>query len=180
MLYIVGLGLADEKDITFRGLEIVKQCEQVFIEAYTYSLLVSLPTAFPRWYGFSSVSLSCSICFQNENLYGKPVTVTDRKTVEEKADQILTAAAASDVAFLVVGRSFWNHFRLTYDEDTMCVGCARLGSEDQKIVSSTMKQLQLVDFGAPLHFLVIAGKTHPVEEEMLDCYKINKEDRRRQ
>ncbi|CAB4267112.1 unnamed protein product [Prunus armeniaca] len=35
------------------------------------------------------------------------VTVTDRKTVEEKADQILTAAAASDVAFLVVGRSFW-------------------------------------------------------------------------
>ncbi|KAH0989559.1 hypothetical protein GBA52_001042 [Prunus armeniaca] len=23
-----------------------------------------------------------------------------------------------------------------------------------------MKQLQLVDFGAPLHFLVIAGKTH--------------------
>ncbi|CAB4266780.1 unnamed protein product [Prunus armeniaca] len=62
----------------------------------------------------------------------------------------------------------------------MCVGCARLGSEDQKIVSSTMKQLQLVDFGAPLHCLVIAGKTHPVEEEMLDCYKINKEDRRRQ
>ncbi|CAL2234898.1 unnamed protein product [Prunus armeniaca] len=228
MLYIVGLGLADEKDITFRGLEIVKQCEQVFIEAYTYSLLVSLPTAFPRWYGFSSVSLSCSICFQNvrvqffrrnfnaqENLYGKPVTVTDRKTVEEKADQILTAAAASDVAFLVVGRSFWvcmaffgiatTHTDLvvqatkfgidvesetyllsyavegsTYDEDTMCVGCARLGSEDQKIVSSTMKQLQLVDFGAPLHCLVIAGKTHPVEEEMLDCYKINKEDRRRQ
>ncbi|PQQ15172.1 hypothetical protein Pyn_15848 [Prunus yedoensis var. nudiflora] len=34
MLYIVGLGLADEKEITFRGLEIVKQCEQVFIEAY--------------------------------------------------------------------------------------------------------------------------------------------------
>ncbi|CAB4297331.1 unnamed protein product [Prunus armeniaca] len=96
MLYIVGLGLADEKDITFRGLEIVKQCEQVFIEAYTYSLLVSLPTAFPRW-NFNA----------QENLYGKPVTVTDRKTVEEKADQILTAAAASDVAFLVVGRSFW-------------------------------------------------------------------------
>ncbi|PQP96151.1 putative diphthine methyl ester synthase [Prunus yedoensis var. nudiflora] len=63
-----------------------------------------------------------------------------------------------------------------YDEDSMCVGFARLGSEDQKIVSGKMKQLHFVDFGAPLHCLVIAGKTHPVEEEMLDIYKINKEN----
>ncbi|BFG19248.1 hypothetical protein CerSpe_055220 [Prunus speciosa] len=76
MLYIVGLGLADEKDITFRSLEIVKQCDQVFIESYT-SLLS---------FGLSSDGLSTL-----ENLFGKPVTVTDRKTVEEKADQILTA-----------------------------------------------------------------------------------------
>jgi len=39
------------------------------------------------------------------------------------------------------------------------------------IVAGTMKQLQLIDFGAPLHCLVIAGKTHPVEEEMLDFYR---------
>lgn len=58
-----------------------------------------------------------------------------------------------------------------YGEDTMCVGFARLGSEDQKIVAGTMKQLESVDFGAPLHCLVIAGKTHPVEEEMLDFYR---------
>ncbi|KAL6296965.1 hypothetical protein ACE6H2_005107 [Prunus campanulata] len=63
MLYIVGLGLADEKDITIRGLEIVKQCDQFFRRNFN----------------------------AQENLYGKPVTVTDRKTVEEKADQILTA-----------------------------------------------------------------------------------------
>lgn len=40
------------------------------------------------------------------------------------------------------------------------------------IVAGTMKQLQLVDFGAPLHCLVITGHTHPVEEEMLDFYRL--------
>lgn len=40
MLYLVGLGLADEKDITVKGLEIVKKAERVYLEAYTSVLLV--------------------------------------------------------------------------------------------------------------------------------------------
>lgn len=40
MLYLVGLGLADETDITVRGLEIVKKAERVYLEAYTSILLV--------------------------------------------------------------------------------------------------------------------------------------------
>jgi diphthamide biosynthesis methyltransferase len=40
MLYLVGLGLADEKDITVKGLEIVKKVERVYLEAYTAVLLV--------------------------------------------------------------------------------------------------------------------------------------------
>lgn len=40
MLYLVGLGLADETDITVRGLEIVKTAERVYLEAYTSILLV--------------------------------------------------------------------------------------------------------------------------------------------
>ena len=35
MLYLVGLGLADETDITVKGLEIVKRAERVYLEAYT-------------------------------------------------------------------------------------------------------------------------------------------------
>ena len=35
MLYVVGLGLGDEKDITVNGLEAVKKCERVYLEAYT-------------------------------------------------------------------------------------------------------------------------------------------------
>lgn len=40
MLYLVGLGLADEKDITVKGLEVVRQAERVYLEAYTAVLLV--------------------------------------------------------------------------------------------------------------------------------------------
>ena len=35
MLYLVGLGLSDEKDVTVRGLEAIKQSERVYLEAYT-------------------------------------------------------------------------------------------------------------------------------------------------
>ncbi|KAI8848177.1 tetrapyrrole methylase [Chytridium lagenaria] len=35
MLYIIGLGLGDEKDITVKGLEAVRSCERIYLEAYT-------------------------------------------------------------------------------------------------------------------------------------------------
>jgi diphthamide biosynthesis methyltransferase len=40
MLHLVGLGLADERDITVRGLEVVKKAARVYLEAYTSILLV--------------------------------------------------------------------------------------------------------------------------------------------
>ena len=39
-------------------------------------------------------------------MYGKPVTLADREMVEEKADDVLSEARDSDVAFLVVGDPF--------------------------------------------------------------------------
>lgn len=35
MLYVIGLGLGDAKDITVKGLEIIKGCDLVYLEAYT-------------------------------------------------------------------------------------------------------------------------------------------------
>ena len=40
MLYLVGLGLADETDISLKGLDIVKKASRVYLEAYTSILLV--------------------------------------------------------------------------------------------------------------------------------------------
>lgn len=40
MLQLVGLGLADETDVTVKGLELIKKAERVYLEAYTSILLV--------------------------------------------------------------------------------------------------------------------------------------------
>ncbi|CAA3020441.1 probable diphthine methyl ester synthase [Olea europaea subsp. europaea] len=63
---------------------------------------------------------------------------------------------------------------LAYGKDTTSVGLARVGSEDQVIVTGSMKQLLTIDFGPPLHCLVIVGNVHPVEEEMLEFYTVGK------
>ncbi|KAK3147225.1 hypothetical protein QOZ80_3BG0279690 [Eleusine coracana subsp. coracana] len=273
MLYIVGLGLGDERDITVRGLDAVRSCAKVYMEAYT-SLL--------------SLGLDPSSLANLEKLYGKEITVADREMVEERADQMLSEAAGADVAFLVVGDPFgatthtdlvvrakklgvevkvihnasvmnaigvcglqlyhygetisipfftesWRpdsfykriqnnrqlglhtlclldirvkeptfeslcrggkkvyepprfmtvntaisqlleveeaHGESAYTKDTLCIGVARLGSDDQKIVAGPMERLLDVDFGPPLHCLIIVGKTHPLEEEMIEFYMI--------
>lgn len=59
-----------------------------------------------------------------------------------------------------------------YSKDSMCVGMARLGQKDQKIVAGTMEELRTVDFGEPLHCLVIAGDVHLMEEEMLQQFRV--------
>lgn len=58
-----------------------------------------------------------------------------------------------------------------YDEDTMCVGLARVGAAEQAVVAGPMRRLLDVDFGAPLHSLVIAGELHPIEQEMLQLLR---------
>ncbi|QIW96530.1 hypothetical protein AMS68_002048 [Peltaster fructicola] len=86
MLYIIGLGLADEKDISVKGLEIVKRSSRVYLEAYTAVLLVE----------------------QNilEAYYGRSIIIADREMVESHSDDILADADKEDVAFLVVGDPF--------------------------------------------------------------------------
>ncbi|KAJ3059369.1 diphthine synthase [Rhizoclosmatium sp. JEL0117] len=83
MLYIVGLGLGDEKDITVKGLEAVKSCDRIYLEHYTAILTVPKERL--------------------EALYGKPVLLADREMVESDLNSILEGADKVNVAFLVVG-----------------------------------------------------------------------------
>jgi len=39
-------------------------------------------------------------------------------------------------------------------------------------VFGTLAELILVDFGKPLHCLVICGEIHPMEQEVLEYFKI--------
>ncbi|KIY92977.1 diphthine synthase [Monoraphidium neglectum] len=267
VLYLIGLGLYDERDITLRGLDAVRGCARIYLEAYTSILLCDK--------------------LRLEALYGKPVVVADREMVENDADLILEGADQIDVAFLVVGDPFGatTHTDLqlrarergipvrvihnasvmnavgacglqlykfgesvsivfftdtwrpdsfydkiaanrklglhtlclldikvkepnlealcrgktiyepprymsiktaleqlleieekrregAYDAGTLAVGMARVGAPDQRVVAGGMRELMEVDFGAPLHCLIIAGNVHVVEEEILGYYRI--------
>ncbi|MBN2051918.1 diphthine synthase [Candidatus Woesearchaeota archaeon] len=85
-LYMIGIGLWDEKDISVKGLEAVKQCDKVFLENYTSRL------------GVGADKL--------EKLYGKKIMLANRELVEKKSDEILNSAKNSNVAFLVIGDVF--------------------------------------------------------------------------
>ncbi|KAI0165566.1 Diphthine synthase [Xylariaceae sp. FL1272] len=86
MLYLVGLGLSDETDITVRGLDLVKKASRVYLEAYTSILLVDQTVL--------------------EAYYGRSIVIADREMVESNSDEILKDAQTEDVCFLVVGDPF--------------------------------------------------------------------------
>lgn len=82
-LYFIGIGLNDEKDISIKGLEIVKKCDHIYLENYTSKL--NIPISYL------------------EKLYGKKVILADRNLVEKNAEEILDKATIKKVAFLVIG-----------------------------------------------------------------------------
>lgn len=84
MLYLIGLGLGDAKDITIKGLEIVKKVGKVYLENYT--------------------SILCCGQKELEELYGRQIILVDREMMEQGCREILDAAAEEDgAAVLVVG-----------------------------------------------------------------------------
>ena len=56
----------------------------------------------------------------------------------------------------------------------LAVGLARVGADDEKIVAGTLEELKNVDFGGPLHSLVLVGKNvHELELEYLRGFLVN-------
>lgn len=85
MLHLIGLGLGDIKDVTVKGLEIIRKCDRVYLETYTSILPTELTNL--------------------EQFYGRPILEADRELVENHADEILPKSG-ENVAFLVVGDPF--------------------------------------------------------------------------
>jgi diphthine synthase len=85
-LYMIGLGLWDETDITLKGLEAIKRSDIVYLETYTSKLNVTIADL--------------------EKFYGKKIIPADREMAESKTDEILRDANKKDIAFLVIGDPF--------------------------------------------------------------------------
>lgn len=85
-LYLIGLGLSDEKDITLRGLETIKKCDKIYLENYTSALI--------------DIDLK-----DLEKFYGKKIDFAERDLVEQ-TDEIVDNAKEKDVALLIIGDPF--------------------------------------------------------------------------
>ena len=85
-LHFIGLGLGNEKDITFNGLEAIKKCDIVYLENYTSILNCTKE--------------------QLEKFYNKKIILARRSLVEADENEIIENAKAKNVAFLVIGDPF--------------------------------------------------------------------------
>ncbi len=71
---------------------------------------------------------------------------------------------------LLISNSSFSIYHLELAAQTLCVGVARVGWPDRKIVVSTLGEMISNDLGPPLHSLVIVGKVHPLELDYLRMF----------
>ena len=155
VLYFIGLGLYDEKDISLRGLEAIKKCDVVYLENYTSML-------------------SCDVK-KLEKLYGKNIILSSRDLVENKAeDTILKNALSKDVAFLVIGdpMSATTHIDLRLRAEKAGIECVVV--HNASVFSAVgVTGLQLYKFGRTTSIPFQEEKWHPETP-----YDVTKENRK--
>ena len=62
VLYLIGLGLGDEKDISVKGIDIIKKCDEVYLEAYTSILPGINHTEIEKFYGRKIILADRDFC----------------------------------------------------------------------------------------------------------------------
>ncbi len=82
-LYLIGLGLENQYDISLKALNIIRSCDIIYLENYTSLLQCTTQDL--------------------ETLYQKPITIADRTLSENFDTKILSEAKTKQVAFLIIG-----------------------------------------------------------------------------
>ncbi|MBT4824460.1 diphthine synthase [Candidatus Woesearchaeota archaeon] len=157
MLYLIGLGLGNEKDITVNGLKAVKECDVVYLENYTSKLQCDLSKL--------------------EELYGKKIILAERGDVEgdesKGMNPILEDAKTKKVALLVIG----DPMGATTHTD-MLLRCKELGIEFKVIHNTSILNaigivgLELYKFGKTTSIPFPEPSFQP--ETAYDVLKLNK------
>jgi len=126
MLYLIGLGLWDEEDVSVRALAAIKKCDSVYAEFYTN-----------KWTGDMK---------KIENITGKSVTTIKRQDVE--SERLTDEARHKDVALLIPGDplSATTHIQLMIDAKEKGIDC-RVVHSSSIYTSVAETGLQLYKFG---------------------------------
>ena len=113
MFYLVGLGLFDEKDISLKGLECLKNVDKIYAEFFTSRLFGS---------SFDKI----------EELVGKEIEVLVRNEVEEE-HKFIEEAKDLDVALITGGDPL-----IATTHSDFLVQCAKMGIEYEVIHGSSI------------------------------------------
>lgn len=113
MFYLVGLGLFDEKDISLKGLECLRNVDKIYAEFFTSKLFGS---------SFEAI----------EELIGKKIEILVRSEVEEES-KFIEEAKTSDVALITGGDPL---IATTHSE--FLVQCARMDIPYEVIHASSI------------------------------------------
>ncbi len=142
MLYLISLGLSDEKDMSLKALEAARKCGKIYVEFYTNKI------------NTDTRKLS--------ELIGKEVVELKRSDMEESSMKIINQAKSMDIGILVCGDalSATTHVSLLLDAKKAGVKTRVIhGSSIFSAVAET--GLQLYKFGATTTLVKPAGKYGP-------------------
>jgi diphthine synthase len=149
MLYLISLGLMDEKDISLRALETAKKCDLLYAEFYTNRTATSVERL--------------------SGLVGKPVKELERSGLEDDSGKLIEEAKNRDIGIFMPGDA------LSATTHIMLLGEARkAGVETQVIHGSSILTavgetgLQLYKFGRTVTL------TKPVQKSTLEAIEQNR------
>lgn len=95
------------------------------------------------------------------------LSIIRKRRDECKKDEIYASDGGESVKRTIINRAKRHN---PLDEDSICIGIARVGSSNQQIVQTTIQKAIELDLGSPLHSLVIPGSLHPLELEMMNLF----------
>jgi diphthine synthase len=148
--------------------ELFKEAREAGIETdiiYNASVLTAVSTTGLQLYKFGRTA---SIPFRNNDV------TTPLNILESNQDiglHTLFLLDLEDGQYMTVAEALdylTRNDKIT--DDTRCVGCARLGSDNHTIRYGTVSRLKEADFGEPPHCLIVPGDTHFLEEEALETW----------
>lgn len=177
---------AHEKKVkvkTYYNASIMNACAGSGLQLYNFGKTVSLCFFTPTW---KPDSFYDSIKMNKVNGGLHTLVLLDIRVKEPTVEALCTGKKIYEPArFMSVSTAarqmlyVENEVRKegVYDEDSVVVATARVGQEDERFISCTLKEMCRVNAGGPLHSLILVGtEVHELEENMLKHYRAKPED----
>lgn len=154
---------AKEKNIDIKiinNASILNAVGIVGLELYKYGKTTSIP------FHNENVEAPYDVIKQNQNNKLHTLLLLD---IDAENNKYMTIKQAIEYLLRVEDK----RQEKIFTKETKCIGVARLGSEKPRIVYDKAEELMKVDFGEPLHTLIVPSELHFMEEEALKQWRLN-------